>query len=170
VCRKWGRTGLGLLCQNRETWVDIKWSQQWEWQMSVNTGSLVDSWTTCWHFQVCRKRSTRPDPRHPNFLVQRRCNIIYLWFIIAALWNKAGHYIFALWFLSSSFFFFFLLFSSPNHNGRRLDVYHYHTYTHGVALVRIYTVSQKTTHLWLAIIFTYTARLQRFLAKMLPRK
>jgi len=25
--------------------------------------------------------------------------------IMAALWNKAGHYIFALWFLSSSFFF-----------------------------------------------------------------
>jgi len=34
----------------------------------------------------------------------------------------------------------------------------------------IYTVSQKTSHLWLAIIFTYTVRLQQFLAKMLPRK
>ena len=30
---------------------------------------------------------------------------------------------------------FYLLFSSPNLSGRRLDVYH--TYTHGVALVRI---------------------------------
>jgi len=42
-----------------------------------------------------------------------------------------GHYIFSLWFLS----FFFYLFSSPNLSGRRLAVYH--TYTHGVALVRI---------------------------------
>ena len=48
---------------------------------------------------------------------------------MAALWNRASHYIFALWFLS---FFFF---SSPNLSGRRLDVYH--TSTHGVALVRI---------------------------------
>ena len=51
--------------------------------------------------------------------------------IMAALWNRAGHYIFALLFLSSSFFFF----SSPNLSGRRLDVYH--TSAHGVALVRI---------------------------------
>ena len=58
--------------------------------------------------------------------------------IVAAVCNRAGQYIFVLWFLlsSSSFFFFFLLsFSSPNLNRRRLDVYH--TYTHGVALVRI---------------------------------
>jgi len=44
--------------------------------------------------------------------------------------NRAGHYIFALWFLS-----FFFLFSSPNLSGRTLDVYH--TSTRGVALVRI---------------------------------
>jgi len=50
-------------------------------------------------------------------------------FIMATLWNRAGHYIFALWFLSSTF-----LFSSPNFSGRRLDVYH--TSTHDVALVR----------------------------------
>ena len=53
-------------------------------------------------------------------------------FIMTALWNRTGHYIFALWFLLSSFFF---LFSSPNLSGRRLDVYH--TSTHGVTLVRI---------------------------------
>ena len=40
---------------------------------------------------------------------------------VVALWNKADHYIFALWFLSSSFF---LLFSSPNLSRRRLDVCH----------------------------------------------
>ena len=36
--------------------------------------------------------------------------------IMATLWNRAGHDIFALWFLS--FFFFLLLFSSPNLSGR----------------------------------------------------
>jgi len=47
--------------------------------------------------------------------------------VMAALCNRADHYIFALWFLSSIFFFF----SSPNLSGRRLDVYH--TSIHGVA-------------------------------------
>ena len=63
--------------------------------------------------------------------------------IMAALWNRAGHHIFVLWFLS----FFLLLmvalckekqawcFSSPNLSGQRLDVYH--TSTHGMVLVRI---------------------------------
>jgi len=53
--------------------------------------------------------------------------------IMAALWNRAGHYIFTLWFLSiylSSFFF-----SWPDLSYRRLDVCH--TSTHGVALVQI---------------------------------
>jgi len=53
--------------------------------------------------------------------------------VMVALWNRADHYIFALWFLRlllSSFFF-----SSPNLSRRRLDVCH--TSTHGVALVRI---------------------------------
>jgi len=49
------------------------------------------------------------------------------------LCNRAGHYIFALWFLLSSSSFF--LFSSPSLSRQRLDVYH--TSTHGVALVRI---------------------------------
>jgi len=61
--------------------------------------------------------------------------MILLWqvhcgLVMATLWNRAGHYIFALWFLLSFFFFF-----SPNLSRRRLDVYH--TSTHGVALVRI---------------------------------
>jgi len=49
--------------------------------------------------------------------------------IMIALWNRADHYIFMLWFLSSS------IFPVPNLSGRTLDVYH--TSTHGVALVRI---------------------------------
>jgi len=52
---------------------------------------------------------------------------------MAALWNRSGHYIFAMWFLS--FFLLSFFFSSPNLSGRRSDVYH--TSTHGVALVRI---------------------------------
>jgi len=52
-------------------------------------------------------------------------------FIMGAPWNRAGHYIFILWFLDLSSFFF----SSPNLSRRRLDVYH--TSTHGVTLVRI---------------------------------
>jgi len=54
--------------------------------------------------------------------------------IVAALWNRAGHHIFALWFLSF-FLLFLLLFSSPNLSGRTVDVYN--TSTNGVALVRI---------------------------------
>ena len=53
--------------------------------------------------------------------------------IYGTLCNRAGHYIFALWFLSIYFQSFF--FSSPNLSGHRLHVYH--TLTHGVALVRI---------------------------------
>jgi len=67
--------------------------------------------------------------------------------IMAALCNRAGHYIFALWFLFSIFLFFyfsiflffyfsiFLLFFSSNLSRLRLDVCH--TSTRGVALVRI---------------------------------
>ena len=49
---------------------------------------------------------------------------------MVALWNRADHYIFILWFLSSSSSVFFSL---PNLSRRRLDVYH--TSTHGVALL-----------------------------------
>jgi len=59
--------------------------------------------------------------------------------VMAALWNRAGHYIFVLWFLRllSSFFFF----PSPILSRRRWDVYH--TSTHGVALVRIEDAGMK---------------------------
>ena len=50
---------------------------------------------------------------------------------------RAGHYIFALWFLS------LYLFSLPNFSGRRLDVYH--TSAHGVALARIQNAGLKYT-------------------------
>jgi len=35
--------------------------------------------------------------------------IFALWFVMAALCNRAGHYVFALWFLSSFFLLFFLV-------------------------------------------------------------
>ena len=54
---------------------------------------------------------------------------------MAVLWNRAGHYIFILWFLLLSIYLSIFLFSSPNLSRRRLDVCH--TSTHGVALVRI---------------------------------
>ena len=61
--------------------------------------------------------------------------VIILLVIMAALWNRAGHYIFVFWFLLLSIFY---LFSSPNLSRCRLDVYHvYHTSTYGVAVVRI---------------------------------
>jgi len=45
---------------------------------------------------------------------------------MVALWNRADHYIFILWFVLPSFF------SLPNLSRRRSDVCH--TSTHGVAL------------------------------------
>ena len=56
---------------------------------------------------------------------------------MVALWNRADHYIFIMWFLSIYFLFSFLAYLS----GRTLDVYH--TSTHGVALVRIYDAGLK---------------------------
>jgi len=51
---------------------------------------------------------------------------------MVALWNRADHYIFALWFLSSIFFL-----SSPNISGRRLDVYHTSTHDVGICEFRM---------------------------------
>ena len=63
------------------------------------------------------------------------CREVLLYSIfMATLWNRAGHYIFKLWFLCS-IFYLSSFFSLPNLSGRRLDVYH--TSTHGVALMRI---------------------------------
>jgi len=63
-------------------------------------------------------------------LWNRADHYIFILFM-AALRSRCGHFIFALWFLSSIFFFY----SSPNLSGRTLDVYH--TSTRGVALEQI---------------------------------
>ena len=44
---------------------------------------------------------------------------------MAALCNRAGQYIFAVWFLSSSIYLSIVLFSSPNLSSHRLDVLPY---------------------------------------------
>jgi len=53
---------------------------------------------------------------------------------MAALWNRAGHDIFALWFRLLSIFFFF---SSPNLNGRRTQI---------GCLPYFYTINQNIIH------------------------
>jgi len=55
---------------------------------------------------------------------------------MAALWNRAGHYIFALWFLSFYLSFFSRLISAA---ADWISIV-YHTSTHDVALVRIYNM------------------------------
>jgi len=54
---------------------------------------------------------------------------------MVALWNRAVHYIFAVWFLLLSPSFVIFFFPSPNLSRHRLDVCH--TATHRAALVRI---------------------------------
>ena len=97
-----------------------------------------------------------PDIDKLRYFTVRILTLSFCSLIMVALCNRAYHYIFTLWFLSSFFFFmaalcnrgplyfcpvvsFYLLsssfFSSPNLSGHRLDVYH--TSTHGLALVRI---------------------------------
>jgi len=56
---------------------------------------------------------------------------IFVLFMVA-LWNRADHYIFILWFLS-----FYLLSFFPRLISVAAHWYVYHTSTHGVALVRI---------------------------------
>ena len=78
----------------------------------------------CFGTQLSLTRVTRPNQRS-LLLCSMLCSVLFM----VALWNRADHYIFALWFLLSIFFF-----SSPNlsSRSRRLDVCH--TPTHGVAL------------------------------------
>ena len=73
--------------------------------------------------------TTHISPLCPKFAYLPCSPLQHHWDPLPSLCNRAGHYIFALWFVS---FFFF---SSPNLSCRRLDVYR--TSTHGVALVRM---------------------------------
>jgi len=65
-----------------------------------------------------------------NSLVIKLQSLVALLFVMVALWNRADHYIFMLWFVLILSFF-----SSHNLSRRRLDVCH--TSTRGVALAWI---------------------------------
>jgi len=107
-------------------------SARWSW-FSVHSGSCDPDWSKPAQYKASALSC---------FCVSITLSLLYHWhpqlplhsfaLIMAALWYRAGHYIFALWFLS---FFYLSFFSSPNLSGHRVDVYH--TSTHGVALVRI---------------------------------
>ena len=62
-----------------------------------------------------------------------RWDVLAMSFIMAALWNRAGHCIFALWFVSSSFYLFFPRLISAVRDWMSTILPH----TVGVALVRI---------------------------------
>jgi len=81
------------------------------------------------HNPYCRLGSVRRADLRASW---QSYQIIDTRLVMVALWNRADHYIFALWFLLLLSFFFF---SSPNLSRRRLDVCH--NSTHDVALVRI---------------------------------
>jgi len=74
---------------------------------------------------------------HTHFLAHVYCgqtvaHLSNCWaLVMATLYSRCGHYIFAVWFLLS---FFLSFFSSPSLSSHRVDVYH--TSTHGVALLR----------------------------------
>jgi len=80
----------------------------------------------------CRSEANSTVAQYPRLLQTVTVPVrVFCFLVMAALWNRAGHYIFALWFPFLSSFFL----SSPNLSRRRLDVCH--TCTHGVASVRI---------------------------------
>jgi len=92
-----------------------------------------------WPIDTYSRSLVNCGPRVPQYYVATCISpsLMQKFVIMVALCNRADHYIFALWFLSS----IYLLFSLPNLSGCRLDVYH--TSTHGVALVRIYNAGLK---------------------------
>jgi len=106
--------------------------------MSLRHRAMTDSHDRPALAEVCTVPVTLVTTTIKLLKISFNYNHNYICLIMAALCNRAGHYIFALWFLLSFFLSFFLsiyLFSLPNLIRHRLDVCH--TCTHGVALVRI---------------------------------
>jgi len=81
---------------------------------------------TFWPMSVGAKRSPISATAELFFITDLKRSILETSLLfMAALWNRAGHYIFALWFLLSSVFYLSIyLFSSPIISRRRFDVYH----------------------------------------------
>ena len=80
-------------------------------------------WRQCWNIEnspICVLQVVSKGTQWPCIL-RRTCRRplcrCYRLVIMAALWNRAGHYIFALWFLSSSIFFLFLAWSQRSQIG-----------------------------------------------------
>jgi len=101
-------------------------------------GKAPNFWLMC---IVAKRSSISATAEHlllwPPYIIGQTIIFLFCGFFFFlyghAIWNRAGHYIFALWFLLSSIFFY--LFSSPNLSRCRLDVCH--TSTHGMASVQI---------------------------------
>ena len=116
-CRvRWKRDRPGMVWRERTTRAkcNLRWSC-----LRMADGRLFG-------YFVCQNCYLYPSmaPMPPNQQeVREQCNWSTHCLFMAAVWNRAGHYIFVL---------FLLLFSSPNLSGNRLDVYH--TSTHGVNL------------------------------------
>ena len=93
--------------------------------------SMLSVLQLCCEFKtyVCNQCDALSPASRVNFLFHS-LSLVPVILFMAALWNGAGHYIFAMWFLSSSVFF-----PSRYLSGRRMDVYH--TSTHDVVLVPI---------------------------------
>jgi len=124
-CVSWytGMVGTGhvhLFQFTRNVWLIAPWvcycaqkRRRQEYDCVFTSGCNLQRWSWAWVVSNC-------------------CGTFLSWIIMVAVWNRAGHYIFILWFLPS-IFLSSSFFSLPNLSGRRLDVYH--TSTHGVALV-----------------------------------
>jgi len=82
----------------------------------------------------CNAHMNRPNSSLAWVLSHWAHFTVLRFIFMVAIYNRADHYIFALWFLS----IFYLFYSSPNLSGHILDVYH--TSTHGVALVAIFCI------------------------------
>ena len=124
------------------------WGTGWVICLEVQVICIWSNWCLCYPIIYCFSKIHIPQcvtslmlayPGCPGKRPLNGCSssmVVEQWqrwhIFMAALWNKAGRYISALWFLLLSFFF---IFSSPNLSCRRLDVYP--TSTHGVSLVRI---------------------------------
>ena len=136
-------TNTGIVRGTRDTGSDCSEIRSWRVSQVCALSLIHGCAAVLWRFWLGGRKGIRPvkidfqpDLFHRmchfyvGILLEYESDKEHVLFVLT-LWNRAGHYIFALWFLSS---FFFFLFPSPNFSGRRLDVCH--TSTYGVALVR----------------------------------
>jgi len=116
ICFLWPWRQCSTLCTSGFV-DDVMFSHSWQILIHA-VGKLITIWLARWRTLEESVLSS----------------IALLW---SALWNRADHHIFMLWFVLLVLLLLLLLsfFSSPNLSRHRLDVCH--TSTHGVTLVRI---------------------------------